>query len=96
MKHTPGPWSLNLIGETRGKSDQPFLVGVEGFGGPAIVLHANFNHPEALANAHLIAAAPELLEACKMALSFWKEGKTGDFTFYLKQAIAKAEGKGDL
>ena len=98
-KHTPGPWTLGLIGNTRGKSDQPDLIGVEGFGGTALVLHANFSHPEALANAHLIAAAPELLDWAKrsryLLTSFNQLTPEGRKKVYaeLEVLMVKTEGK---
>jgi poly-gamma-glutamate capsule biosynthesis protein CapA/YwtB (metallophosphatase superfamily) len=55
------------------------------------------------ANAHLIASAPELLEACKIGIVFsealrrktptlWNDSDESDLN-KMKQAIAKAEGK---
>jgi len=49
---------------------------------------------EAKANAHLIAAAPDLLAACKLAVSCmngYEEQK--DWTHQIQEAIAKAEAK---
>ena len=51
---------------------------------------------QGVANAHLIASAPELLEACKLALMYLEENDCGEDTRYLRpieQAITKAEGK---
>lgn len=70
-KHTPGPWNDGLYHEGRdGGRFRTFVTspdnivpiacvptGVEGYG-----------REEGRANAHLIAAAPELLEACKLAI----------------------------
>ena len=63
VKHTPGPWHLNddgclVIGE-RG----PFRLVKEFMSSGGMP-----TQEEALANANLIAAAPELLEALKFAL----------------------------
>jgi hypothetical protein len=51
------------------------------------------------ANAHLIAAAPELYEACELALSFWYSDYPND-TYEghsahdkIKAALAKARGE---
>ena len=52
--------------------------------------------PEDEANAHLIASAPELLEACKAAKKFLEPDlvEPGRTVFWkLVNAIAKAEGK---
>jgi hypothetical protein len=57
-KHTPGPWRVN--GECIEYG--PFVAG-DGWCVAKIVR----DPPETEANAHLIAAAPELLEACKYA-----------------------------
>jgi hypothetical protein len=87
-QHTPGPWhfdgqEFNDVREADGE-----LV--------AVALHLRTRKPErslaeAEANARLMAAAPDLLEACKAALS--------DYEPYIEKcraAIAKATGvKGD-
>jgi hypothetical protein len=44
------------------------------------------------ANARLIAAAPELMEACKLALGAFERNNAIDWNI-LEKAIAKAEGK---
>lgn len=60
MSHTPGPWEVAIPGEV----DEHYAV-LDGFGHTASV----YGHPEqtstALANAHLIAAAPDLLAALR-------------------------------
>lgn len=64
-KHTPGPWALNPIGRNP-------IVGFDcGDGGALLPLvHSvhGFDEKVAMANARLIAAAPELLEACQSLL----------------------------
>lgn len=67
MSHTPGPWRLWLSEDDRGafmlRGDSPERLGQDmvivqrGIGTP--------NGDEGVANAHLIAAAPELLAALK-------------------------------
>lgn len=100
-KHTPGPWK-----------DKGSLIGwfdIENFEGKEIAWISNVpvrNLEEAEANARLIIAAPELLEACKKAL-VELESYLCDCTEYeapenvdvlektigwVKDAIAKAEG----
>lgn len=78
-KHTPGPWEqsgCSVYGKTTAK---PICL----MSGPAM-------QEEREANARLIASAPELLEACKMALNLYKHSPyTIEDT--LRQAIAKAE-----
>ena len=59
-KHTPGPWEIiNHPAET----DGPYVQGPTGTNDAHIV--ARIYGPDAKANARLIAAAPELLEACE-------------------------------
>jgi hypothetical protein len=93
VKHTPGPWGIeqtenhNWIGPLRNKSHKVWEIVCSTERGPL--------KPDALersdANAHLIAAAPDLLEACKAAL--WAGIKDIDGEPDLvRAAIAKAEG----
>ncbi len=103
-KHTPGPWEYVRETEHMGgypcnvshkvKVGQELLtVGCHGYG---------WGEPEKEieANAHLVAAAPELLEACKDALAFVEEldrrGIAQEWSGEgaLKAAIEKAEGVG--
>ena len=57
-EHTPGPWTV-----ARAKTGRLFVNGQRGF-----VCHIDQpESPEGTANARLIAAAPELLTACKHA-----------------------------
>ncbi len=90
-KHTPGPWSADkwALGYTVSAPESHYSV-----------CHLeDCNNDEA--NAHLIAAAPELLKACKCAL--WSleaqnrhicdDGTPTKPARMLREAIAKAEGK---
>ncbi|QGH72469.1 MAG: hypothetical protein [Siphoviridae sp. ctpQM7] len=86
---TAGPWQLDC-------SDGYFIIGRDG---EPVVETVNTldnkDYPEetAKANAHLLAAAPELLEACKamerckghLPQELWKK--------FCQPAIAKAEGR---
>jgi hypothetical protein len=58
MKHTPGPWTV-------GTSDDHWKREVRGESGKAVAFSGCFPIAEAHANAKLISAAPELLEALK-------------------------------
>lgn len=58
-KHTPGPWGIDDYNRVVAEDGNPIVVN-----GLAIPL---VNTPESKANARLIAAAPELLEALMLA-----------------------------
>lgn len=104
LKHTPGPWyvTTGVHSETTDcydKGETWFNVNGED-GVIADVLHGrclSADEDEANANAHLIAAAPELLYACEMALQIIRE-IPDDYEYedgenpvtILKNAIAKA------
>ena len=90
MKHTKGPWRI---------SDDHFIVADKGEKYQNICrLNGMDRHEASEANAMLIAAAPELLEALK-AVESWMDDlqSINPFTQNLldnvRSAIAKAEGK---
>lgn len=104
MKHTPGPWCLI------GLHCWEYQIGAPGQGeyvgqttALAVVRNWDCQPPgeQIYANACLIAAAPELLEACRAAVTAIE---TSSFDRYagaaltpaceaLRAAIAKAEGR---
>ncbi len=88
MEHTPGPW---IVG-----------IKLDGYGWPTYRIR-DMKHPrgesgyaeEVAANAHLIAAAPELLEACRAALAELHKANPYDrrdvrFPSEAEQAISQA------
>lgn len=77
--HTAGPWVVDVHGMVATKA-----VGAEGWE----ICDIRADVPECDANAHLIAAAPDLLEALQDAL-LWVDGST---KVKVKAAIAKATG----
>ena len=96
---TQGPWHMTGSGyqnnkrmaiqivhtpPDKRKPDQ-FICTVEG---PIAISGEKIITP--LANAQLIAAAPELLEACKAALFFCNQGHQDGPVIALQRAIAKA------
>lgn len=107
-KHTPGKWRVSE--DELGHGEYDILAKKEGFPniGVATVVDSRFSNynlgsvalhkDECSANAHLIAAAPELLEACKMVvdvfnLHLYKTDSGGGKCYAKAQtAIAKAEG----
>lgn len=96
MDHTPGPWGLYGSKEpTRGFAEAaPSLsVGSVEHTEPICRVHGYLHDVEA--NAALIAAAPDLLEACKAALENIERYGSGycsdNVMEVLTAAIAKAE-----
>lgn len=67
-RHTPGPWTVDIDGEFEG------FINVYGGDSLEILVKGTLSDErsddESIANARLIAAAPDLLEACKRALPF--------------------------
>jgi hypothetical protein len=81
-QHTPGPWSLEAVKDYLRHED----TGID------------TEHPEALANARLIAAAPELLEELRnlaQGLADYANDSEAELpdTFRAWDIIAKAEGR---
>ncbi len=95
-KHTPGPWKADRAGNVETCGDDPALI-CECYQDP----HWQPDGVHAHSNAKLIAAAPELLEACKAArdaatikLGTYSESEKAQnkIVWQLKAAIAKATG----
>ena len=87
MSHTPGPWKLEH--DWREQPGAIIILSADN----QIVADAWAPRIERVANARLIAAAPELLEALKSAVARldWHEGP--DDNADLRAIIAKAEGR---
>ncbi len=89
-KHTPGPWKAHL--------DEAYFVTGPDRGRVAIMTHLKGAHglggrrsgDESAANARLIAAAPELLEALTDLLG-WQTLAPDDVVAAARAAIARAE-----
>ena len=94
MSHTPGPWKLvpaknpsyNFISAHTWHKLTRVVVRMEGCGSDS---------KEGVANAHLIAAAPDLLDAAEKALHYMRLHKYADQAWAddLASAIAKARGE---
>ena len=88
-KHTPGPWFAKRTG---GVGYFEWYVGRDGENYPIAEDIADpMTRDQSEANAHLIAAAPDLLEALKAATSF---PLSDSWVPAALAAIAKAEGRG--
>ncbi|WP_025899082.1 hypothetical protein [Sneathiella glossodoripedis] len=93
MKHTPGPWKAAEQGDY-GDFDGNSRVILGDDRRIAVVQHSGTDEDEA--NAHLIEASPDLLEALKHArLMIMNSGidTTGTAVPMYDAAISKAEGK---
>ena len=88
---TEGPWEVGQDDE-----NEQGTVCSKGGGLVAVVTHeCVMPRPEQDANARLIAAAPELLEACQMVADMavsWQPLTPGDIA-EVRAAISKATGK---
>lgn len=88
-KHQPGPWKCAATGLARSGMPEYEIHWSDAGECVAEVVHGE-------ANARLIAAAPELLEACQAALSYGNQGdhpEHGSVNTMLRSAIAKAKGE---
>jgi len=85
MSHTPGPWRVGDNGATVfGPKTNPRTIVT--LSKVAMILN------ETRSNARLIAAAPELLDACKLALGAFEHNWAIDWG-QLSRVIKKAEGE---
>lgn len=95
--HTAGPWRIHENAVSIDIVDMAHSHGI------AIIEKRGVNDEQKMANAHLIAAAPELLDELNLIVDAWlKRGTHGtnrltiwekERLHYMKEAIAKAEGK---
>lgn len=99
MKHTPGPWSISKHVDERGDGHIT-IRGLPTAGFPIGVHICKVNESVEIkldgANSKLIAAAPDLLEACRWAVEMLPA--VDDETVHgararCRNAIAKAEGR---
>jgi len=95
-KHTPGPWRIR-----HGKTGQKKIVGSAEV--PIASMNTNWTGPTQSSNANLIAAAPNLLAACKRQIANierWLETgvpasaeESKSIYDQMVAAVAKAEGR---
>ena len=92
-KFTPGPWRLQYYATQDGKggTKENWVIGVD----DNYISRLSAWTPEQEANANLIAAAPELLEAVEHVLIASEDnGNMDDIDWnMLRAAIAKARGE---
>lgn len=106
--HTPGPWAANTIAQLESRTglsrrDLGFSTGnsiistVEDkwVGLAQVATHTErYKSGEGVANAHLISAAPDMLEAITAILLFVKPTKANAAALNAaRAAVAKAEGR---
>ena len=100
--HTPGPWTFELESGTPGKDDND-IGGIYGpeksqvcWFGNGTQYYPSEGKPPTEADAHLIAAAPELLDALRQwawAEANGDEAEIANARLSRDAAIAKAEGR---
>ena len=89
--HTPGPWAIrphDLMQRIKTREGHTVAIPAMNDGVPALTC---------LANARLIAAAPELLAALQMVAKIWSHDQTANIApdspvAIVRAAIAKATG----
>ena len=101
-KHTPGPWDIRSPDkfETDQIEDRLIITEDSQHVAQTYQYRNDDNHAAdgaALANARLIAAAPDLLNVCKDAVAYFKSRNLGEMAdtvqVILEVAIKKAEKK---
>lgn len=111
MKHTPGPWCANFPQGNLNYviTDKPLLMlpGADALDTTALaIVYSTDMKTKPEANAHLIAAAPDLLWVCKQALEILQvqpdllrtdtgergDGELGEIVPQLDHVIKQAEG----
>lgn len=99
-KHTPGPWVLETVTTSCGVCHKigpfPWRKGKDNHACIYVDDDMGWQHgPELAANAHLIAAAPELIAALKLAIAELRSLDAKTIPDYCDKIVAKAEGKND-
>ena len=97
-KHTPGPWTWDEPSNWHGLATRVYHENEKAYEPIARVQLSGWPRRVGLANACLIAAAPDLLAACRKALPQlrWANchgSRCDELIAEIEAAIAKAEGK---
>ncbi|MFV0673623.1 hypothetical protein [Variovorax sp. tm] len=104
MKHTPGPWMVsndtgdwNVYPDGNGMSCYQAIRAGNTIVGFAVARSRGFVEPDTRANAHLIAAVPELLAALQLAVRQNSHDMlmTGEELRQCEAALSKAAPKGE-
>jgi len=97
-QHTPGPWTAYQSQNEQGAPIPRWRIHGPDLCGPFVTIDIDITTETCAkqdanlkANAALIAAAPELLEACQCLL---RDGDMPEIIELMEQAVAKAEGRG--
>jgi len=99
--HTPGPWTTGDLLTNQGQvaimagDDRVALVDAPEAHGVKPANRWKMESETRSANAHLIAAAPDLLEEMRIAVAVLERGETPDLND-MRAAIALAEGRASL
>ena len=88
-KHTPGPWKVAR--QNPSPTTGEWMIAGAKPGYLAEVRDCGSGDVEA--NARLIAAAPDLLEAAESVIATWERGDLAGAVCALDEAIAKAKGE---
>ncbi len=93
-EHTPGPWSITDTKSKRDPAEFTYSIGIKGCRLASVPRYSD----EDMANARLIASAPELLEALKYVVQYHRDHDSGegelfglDFVTTCIAAISKVE-----
>ena len=96
MKHTPGPWEIDQwpFPDEQSRLHETVLKTLPN--GNQVVI-CSFEHAAVResqnANARLIAAAPELLEACEVLVERFRPGGIHRYCWMCKTALIKSDGE---
>lgn len=94
FKGTPGPWSIGYYGD----GDGIFIAGTYGGPDPTYIcsVRPDLRSSQSESNANLIAAAPDLLEALQLIISYHDDGNCelhSEDVAMARAAISKALGE---
>ena len=89
MSHTPGPWNLHTY---EGYSEVNHLE-INANGAFGTICSLSDSNGSSKANASLISAAPEMLEALQNLLPMWESGIDEPWITKAREAIIKATGQ---